>query len=202
MYRLKQTDVVGLVKPAIDVHTLGILSFAQILRDCGIRVEIADDEVNREIDTISDDKPLDALIRWIRDRHIDVLGFSYRLDPERGVGLFARLVERLRRLGLMAREGGPLVALWFAGLPPACRRAAERVPIVDATFQGDESYEEVLEKLGLPAHLVPKEASAELAYDKARLELGSEIIKNRKYLEIKPIDRSGSKRFGLWGERV
>ncbi|HQJ23550.1 MAG TPA: hypothetical protein PK475_09410, partial [Rectinema sp.] len=79
MYRLKQTDVVGLVKPAIDVHTLGILSFAQILRDCGIRVEIADDEVNREIDTISDDKPLDALIRWIRDRHIDILGYSYRL---------------------------------------------------------------------------------------------------------------------------
>jgi len=121
------------------------------------------------------------------------LGYSYRLDPERGAEIFARLVERLRRLGLMAREGGPLVALWFAGLPPACRRAAERVPMVDATFQGDESYEEVLEKLGLPAHLVPEQASVELAYDKARLELGKEIVKNREYLEIKPIDRSGSK---------
>ncbi|HQO45303.1 MAG TPA: hypothetical protein PKY65_02415, partial [Rectinema sp.] len=202
MYRVKQTDVVGLVKPSIDAHTLGILSFAQMLRDCGIRVEIAGEDVNKEIDTISNDRSLDVLVRWIRDRHIDILGYSYRLDPERGVEIFARLVERLRRLGLMAREGGPIVALWFAGLPPACRRAAERVPFVDATFQGNESYEEVLEKLGLPAHLVPEQASVELAYDKARLELGSEIIKNRKYLELKPIDRSGSKRFGLWGERV
>ena len=202
MYKVRQTDVVGIVKPAIDAHTLGILSFAQILRDCGIRVEIAGDDVNKEIDRITDEGQLDFLIRWIRDRHIDILGYSYRLDPERGAEIFARLVERLRRLGLMAREGGPLVALWFAGLPPACRRAAERVPMVDATFQGDESYEEVLEKLGLPAHLVPEQASVELAYDKARLELGKEIVKNRKYLEIKPIDRSGSKRFGLRGERV
>ena len=202
MYRVKQTDVVGLVKPSIDAHTLGILSFAQMLRDCGIRVEIAGEDVNKEIDTVSNDRSLDVLVRWIRDRHIDILGYSYRLDPERGVEIFARLVERLRRLGLMAREGGPIVTLWFAGLPPACRRAAERVPFVDATFQGNESYEEVLEKLGLPAHLVPEQASVELAYDKARLELGSEIIKNRKYLELKPIDRSGSKRFGLWGERV
>ncbi|MDI9427149.1 MAG: hypothetical protein QM400_04085, partial [Spirochaetota bacterium] len=182
MYRVKQTDVVGLVKPSIDAHTLGILSFAQMLRDCGIRVEIAGEDVNKEIDTISNDRSLDVLVRWIRDRHIDILGYSYRLDPERGVEIFARLVERLRRLGLMAREGGPIVALWFAGLPPPGWRAAERVPVVDATFQGNESYEEVLEKLGLPAHLVPEQASVELAYDKARLELGSEIIKNRKYL--------------------
>ncbi|MGB4254653.1 MAG: hypothetical protein WBJ46_02825 [Rectinema sp.] len=73
MYKVRQTDVVGIVKPAIDAHTLGILSFAQILRDCGIRVEIAGDDVNKEIDRITDEGQLDFLIRWIRDRHIDIL---------------------------------------------------------------------------------------------------------------------------------
>jgi len=60
----------------------------------------------------------------------------------------------------------------------------------------------VLEKLRLPAHLVPGQASVTLAYDKARLELGTDIIKNRNYLDVRPVDRSSSPGFGLWGERV
>jgi len=107
MYKVRQTDVIGLVKPAIDAHTLGILSFAQILRDCGIRVEIADEAVGKEIDAIAERGSIDTLIRWIRARNVDVLGFSYRLDPERGVEVFARLVGLLQRAKLLARDGGP-----------------------------------------------------------------------------------------------
>lgn len=202
MYKVRQTDVIGLVKPAIDAHTLGILSFAQILRDCGIRVEIADEDVGKEIDAIAERASIDTLIRWIRVRKVDVLGFSYRLDPERGVELFARLVGLLQRAKLLARDGGPLKALWFAGLPPACDAVIQRLPFVDAVFRGDETYQEILAALGLPAHLMPEQASAELAYDKARLDFGTEIVRNRAYLDVAPVDRSGSLGFGLRGERV
>ncbi|MEN6500382.1 MAG: hypothetical protein ABFC65_07575 [Rectinema sp.] len=202
MYKVRQTDVIGLVKPAIDAHTLGILSFAQILRDCGIRVEIADEAVGKEIDAIAERGSIDTLIRWIRARNVDVLGFSYRLDPERGVEVFARLVGLLQRAKLLARDGGPLKALWFAGLPPACDAVIQRLPFVDAVFRGDETYQEILAALGLPAHLMPEQASAELAYDKARLDFGTEIVRNRAYLDVAPVDRSGSLGFGLRGERV
>jgi hypothetical protein len=202
MYKVGHNDVVGLVKPAIDAHTLGILSFAQILRDCGIHVEIADDAVGEEIDTMAERGSIDALIRWIRAKNIDVLGFSYRLDPERGVEVFARLVGVLQQAKLLVKDGGPLRALWFGGLPPACERVVQRVPFVDAVFRGDETYQEILGNLGLPAHLVPEQASAELAYDKARLEFGAEIVRNRAYLDVSPVDRSGSFGFGTRGERV
>jgi len=121
MYTLSNTDVVGIVKPALDVHTLGILSFVQILRDAGIRTELANDEVNKEIDRLPCEEPhLDNLARWIRMAHIDVLGFSYRLDPTRGVEIFRQLVDYLQQTGLLARNGGQIVALWFAALPSAC----------------------------------------------------------------------------------
>jgi hypothetical protein len=202
MYNVSQHDVVGLVKPAIDAHTLGILSFAQILRDCGIRVEIADEAVGKEIDAILERASIETLTRWIRAKNIDVLGFSYRLDPERGVVIFARLVGQLQSAALLARDGGPLKALWFAGLPPACEAVVQRLPFVDAVFRGDETYQEILETLGLPAHLMPEQAEAELAYDKARLEFGAEIVRNRAYLDVAPVDRSGSLGFGLRGERL
>lgn len=202
MYRVSQDDVVGLVKPAIDAHTLGILSFAQILRDCGVHVEIADETVGAEIDTAVEHGTIDALIRWIRAKSISVLGFSYRLDPERGVEVFARLVSLLRGARMLARDGGPLRAFWFAGLPPACERVAQRLPFVDAVFKGDESYQEILGNLGLSAQRVPERTSASLAYDKARLELGTEIVKNRAYLSVQPLNRSGSPGFGRRGERL
>ena len=203
MYTLSNTDVVGIVKPALDVHTLGILSFVQILRDAGIRTELANDEVNKEIDRLPCEEPhLDNLARWIRMAHIDVLGFSYRLDPTRGVEIFRQLVDYLQQTGLLARNGGQIVALWFAALPSACAQVVERVPFVDATFQGDESYQEIFKKTGLPAHLMPTQTNAELAYDNARFELGSEIIRNRAYIGVKPVDRSQSPGFGKWGERL
>lgn len=202
MYKVSQNDVIGLIKPAIDAHTLGILAFAQILRDCGIRVEIADEDASKELDALVGRPSIERLVRWVRAKGIDVLGFSYRLDPDRGVELFAQLVEHLKSAKMLAKDGGPIKALWFAGLPPACEKAKQRVPFVDAVFHGDETYQEILEILGLPAHLVPQQASAELAYDKARLEFGTEIVKNRAYLDVAPVDRSGSPGFGTWGERV
>lgn len=203
MNRLSATDVVGLVKPRIDAHTLGMLSFARILQDCGLTVHIADETIAGEVESLRAGGPRsEALIRWIRERHITALGFSYRLDPDTGVLLFAALVDALAREQLLARQGGPLRCLWFGGLPPACEKVRERIPWIDAVFRGDESPQEILEVIGLPAHLVPSEIAAELTYDKARMEFGAALVKAGRWRMVKPVDRSSSPGYGAWGERV
>jgi len=82
MYRVTNADVVGLVRPAIDAHTLGILSFAQILRECGIRVEIADNAVNTEIDALmKEGAPLDAFFAGYGGQELIYLVFRIALTP-------------------------------------------------------------------------------------------------------------------------
>ncbi|MCX7776022.1 MAG: cobalamin B12-binding domain-containing protein [Spirochaetaceae bacterium] len=203
MNRLSATDVVGLLKPRIDAHTLGMLSFARILQDCGLTVHIADETIAGEAEGLRAGglRP-EALIRWIRERHITALGFSFRLDPDTGTTLFAALADALRQANLLAAQGGPVRCLWFGGLPPACEMVRERVPWVDAVFRGDESPQEILELVGLPAHLVPAEISAELSYDKARMEFGAALVKAGRWRMVKPVDRSSSPGYGAWGERV
>ena len=34
--RLSNADCVGLIRPAIDAHTLGLTALAQLLADCGL----------------------------------------------------------------------------------------------------------------------------------------------------------------------
>lgn len=203
MNRLFASDVVGLIKPRIDAHTLGMLSFARILEDCSLTVHIADEAIAAEAEHLRPGiLPPEMLLRWIRERHITALGFSYRLDPDTGVTMFAALADALAHANLLARQGGPIRCLWFGGLPPACDKVRERVPWVDAVFRGDETPQEILELVGLPAHLVPAEISAELSYDKARMEFGTELVRTGTYRQVKPVDRSQSPGFGTWGEHV
>ncbi|MDH7483122.1 MAG: hypothetical protein QHH01_00680 [Spirochaetales bacterium] len=203
MNRLLASDVVGLLKPRIDAHTLGMLSFARILQDCGLTVHLANESVAAEAENLRlNGPPPEALIRWVRERHITALGFSYRLDPDTGTDLFAALANALKQANLLAGQGGPVRCLWFGGLPPACEKVRERVPWVDAVFRGDESPQEILERIGLPAHLVPAEISAELSYDKARMEFGTELIRRGDYKQVQAVDRSGSVGFGCRGEHV
>ena len=52
MHPLTNRDVFGLIRPAADAHTLGMLSFAQLLESCGIRTCLADDDVCREAELL------------------------------------------------------------------------------------------------------------------------------------------------------
>ena len=47
-----QADVFGFVKPLVDVHTMGMFTMANLLRDCGYKVLIAPDEVNEALENI------------------------------------------------------------------------------------------------------------------------------------------------------
>jgi len=190
------SDCLGIVKPGVDAHLLGVTSVAELLRECGCAVAVAPDEVCRAANRPEGDSESEAIERWIRDNRFTRLGFSYRLNPDDGVALFDRLVRQLERRGLFSDQGGPVASLYFAGLPEACRLARERVPRVTACFDGEETPAETLARLGIRQSMLPQETGKALAYDRDRMSFGEEIVRRGDYLGLRPPDRSGYPGFG------
>jgi len=202
MHALTNRDVFGLVRPSTDAHTLGLLSFAQLLESCGVNSCLADDDVCREVEHLGSAGGAPRLAAWIRLRGVSALGFSYRLDPMDGAALCASLHGFLRREALFSAQGGPVKALYFAGLPEACLAARERCPDLAGTFSGDESPAEILAALGIPRALAPSALASGMAYDEDRLAFGASLVARGSYLDELPPDRSGCPGYGLRGERL
>jgi len=199
---VREKDAFGLVKPALDAHTLGLTSIGQLLSDCGFRTVLADTSVCEAVSIPERSQSMALLEQWIRKESITRLGFSYRLDPREGAEIFGRLLYQLGRIGLLAEKGGPLSAIYFAGLPEACARVkrehGERVEV----FYGDETPGETLDRIGIDPALRPPEMADEIAYDDARLAFARDLIRKEKHLGIRPVDRSGYQGFGTRGDRV
>ncbi len=193
---LSTQDCVGLVRPAIDAHTLGLTALAQLLTDCGLRCVLADGPTSAHLDNPDRPDQLDGLIRWIRSQGITVLGISYRLDPQDGIRLVAQLAQGLKNRRLLAEQGGPLRALHFAGLPKTCDLVRRNVREITATFEGDETPAETLERLGVETSRIPRELAAGVRYDDDRLAFGRDLIQRGGHLAVSPVNRSGYPEFG------
>ena len=187
----RRSDRFGLVRPGLEAHTLGIYSVYQLLQDCKIEALIADARICEALAHPQDAKAIDEFEQWLRSRRITMLGFSYRLDPQKGAELFARWVERLKDRRLLARQGGPLRGLFFAGLPAACERVRRMVAEVSGVFAGDETPLETLSILGVESTWAPAGLSSGMAYDEGRMSFARELIRRGDYLGVKPVDRSG-----------
>jgi hypothetical protein len=192
----KKSDCFGLVRPAVDAHTLGISSVEQILGDCGFPTVVADAAACEAFGTPQLPASAVAVERWLRENRVTVLGFSYRLDPQEGLAVFERLVHELKSRRLLAAQGGRIQALYFAGLPAACRIVKDRVPEANGVFCGDETPAETLRVLGVNAKAIPNELAEGIAYDEARLAFGRELIRKGQHLAVKPVDRGGYEGFG------
>jgi len=199
---IRGQDVFGLLRPAVDAHTLGLTSVAQLLNDCGFRTVMADAKVCKAAGSLDKPVSMGVIMRWIMEKRITRLGFSYRLDPRQGVELFGRLLHLLECRQLLAEKGGRIVQLYFAGLPEACERVKREHGGRVEVFYGDETSGETLDKIGIPAFLRPKEMTEEIAYDDARMEFARELIRSGKHLEVKPVDRSGYEGFGTQADLV
>ncbi len=199
---LKNDEVFGLIHPAIDAHTLGISSVAQLLEDCGYSVVIADAFVCAAANHPSHLDNVEIVLDWIRRHGITRLGFSYRLDPVEGAERFGRLLYQLRTRHLFAEQGGPLRGIYFAGLPAACERVWREHGDLVETFDGDETPTETLRKLGVPASRIPAAMTAEVEYDEFRLRFGRELVESGKHLQVQPPDRSGYPEFGTARDTV
>lgn len=199
---ITRTDVFGLVRPAVDAHTLGISSVAEILADCGYASVIADAGVCAAFARPEAPAHLAAIERWLREHRIACLGFSYRLGPAEGADCFARLVHHLKARRLLADQGGPLRKLFFAGLPETCARVKAQVPELSGIFIGDETPAETLRILGIPPSALPREVAEGAAYDEARLAFGRDLIRRGDYQTISPADRTGYADFGTQQDTV
>ncbi|MFO7534234.1 MAG: cobalamin-binding protein [Kiritimatiellia bacterium] len=193
---LSNADCVGLARPALDAHTLGLTALAQLLADCGTRCVLADGPTCASLNNPDGPDQLDGLVKWIRLQGITVLGISYRLDPGDGLRLVARLAEGLKKRRLLAEQGGPLRALYFAGLPKTCELVRRQVPAFTATFEGDETPSETLERLGVAPSRIPRELAAGVRYDEDRLAFGRNLIRREGHLGIQPATRAGYPEFG------
>lgn len=115
--RVYSPDVFGFIKPLVDVHTMGVFTIANLLMDCGYIVYVAKDDVNEAVQDLRKLNNYGLLKKWILDKKITRLGFSYRLDPVEGCDYFMSLYERLKADRMLYDDGGPLaqVFCWITG---------------------------------------------------------------------------------------
>ena len=71
-HSVNSIDVFGFVKPVVDVHTMGIYTIANLLRDCGYKVHLAKDDVNAALENIQKVNNYSLVKRWILDKSAQV----------------------------------------------------------------------------------------------------------------------------------
>lgn len=195
-YQLTHADRFGFVRPAVDAHVLGINSLGQLLEECGFHSVTADADACSAFQNPEDPQNAGRIVRWIHDHGITVLGFSYRLDPNDGAAIFASLLQMIGLLKLSAAQGGPIRAIYFAGLPLACDLVRARHPEVNAVFSGDETAAETLSRLGISPKILPSSIAAGITYDEDRLAFGRDLIRSGGHLAVTPIPPGGYPEFG------
>jgi hypothetical protein len=163
---------------------------------CGYKTVVADAIVCEAIGCPEDERSIAIIDRWVRQNRLTILGVSYRLDPADGEQLIGRLIERLKRRGLLSAQGAPLKAMLFAGLPQTCQMVKTRHPEIAGVFQGDETPTETLRILGINLSLAPRSLVESAGYDESRLAFGRDLIRSGRHLAVKPVNRAGYDAFG------
>lgn len=187
----------GLVKSALDAHTLGLSSVAQLLEECGYTVFISDATIAEAVDKISDQKSFEIFKKWIIDNKITHVGFSYRLDPTQALESFVRLVRQIQNdIHLSLTKGVLIKEIYFAGLPESCNLVEKEFRGRFMTFIGDETPTETLQKLGVPEARIPRSIRESAVYDELRLAFGEKLIKEEKHLHVRPFHGYDYREYG------
>lgn len=184
-------DVFGFIKPLVDVHTMGIFTMANLLRDCGYKVHIANDDVAEAVENIYKLNNYSLVKKWILDNNINRLGFSYRLDPKEGCDYFMALYEHLKEDRMLRKDGGPLAGISFAGLPDTCEMVQTKTDKQVLVFKGNEPPVESLRMYGVPEELLPPSLVNDNPYDKMRWEFAERLIASERYKLEPPLDHLG-----------
>lgn len=176
-----QKDVFGFIKPLVDVHTMGIYTIANLLRDCGYKVFVSKDDINEAVENIYKINNYSLVKQWIVNNKITRLGFSYRLDPKEGSDYFMSLYMHLRGDNMFEEQGGQLTQIFFAGLPDTCDIVKGKTNGNVLVFPGNESPIESLRMLNVPEFLMPKALNQQNPYDDMRWAFAKKMIESERY---------------------
>lgn len=188
---LLDNDIFGFIKTDVDVHTMGLSTMSNLLRDCGYKTFIAPSEIITAVSDIRKINNASLLIKWIKDNNISRLCFSYRLDPLEGKDYFCNLYYQLKDNNFLYQDGGQIKMLYFAGLPDTCE-LVRRVFNDDVIyFSGDETAIESLSRIGVPKDKISESLSNVHQYDKMRFDFAKKIIEDEKYKIIEIPDHYG-----------
>ena len=185
------SDVFGFIKPLVDVHTMGVYTMANLLRDCGYKVCVSNDDINEAVEKIHKLNNYSLVKHWIIENGINRLGFSYRLDPKEGCDYFMSLFAHLEADNMFVKDGGILRQVFFAGLPDTCDMVKGKTSGEVLVFPGNESPKESLSKLNVPRELMPKALNQDNPYDNMRWDFAKKLIESERYKIEMPKDHYG-----------
>lgn len=194
--KVVSNDVFGFVKTKIDVHTMGIYTMANLLRECGYRVIIAKDNIGEAVEKLNKLNNYSLFKHWIESNNISRIGFSYRMDPEDGCDYFMTIYEMLRSDNMFLEQGGPIKELSFAGLPDACNLVSQKIDRRILVFPGNESPIVSLRMYGVPENVFPKSLVNDNPYDIMRWNFAKKLIASEQWKLESPQDHYGYKECG------
>lgn len=195
-------EIFAFIKPSLDAHTLGLISAAELLRDCGYEVIIGNETVSEAMDNIKHEPNQQRVLDWIIENKVTHIGISYRLDEDEAVNMVGYLMNRLKGENMLSYQGGPIKSVIFAGLPRTCEAISKAHKGFIKTFKGGESVAETLTKMGVPKDRIPRDILEGSQYDDLRMEFGEDIIKSHKYDTFKPVDRATYDEYGTFDDTV
>ena len=180
-HKVISKDVFGFIKPLVDVHTMGVFTMANLLRDCGYKVFIANDDVSEAVEDIHKVNNYSLLKRWVTENNITRIGFSYRLDPREGCDYFMSLYEHLKGERMFKEDGGPNKEVTFAGLPDTCELVKAKTDGKVLVFVGNETPVESLRMYGVPEESLPASLVNNHPYDNLRWDFAKKLIASERY---------------------
>lgn len=188
---MNKMHVYGFLKPQVDVHTMGLCTIANLLKDCGYKVMIAGEDVCLALEDLRKVNNWSLVKKWIEDNGVTRIGFSYRLDPKEGADLFMSLYVRLLGEKMLSEDGGCINLVSFAGLPDTCELIKAKTAGAVLLFPGNETPIESLKKYDVPDELLPDSIVNDSPYDNMLKDFAKKLIETGRYVHQEPLDHFG-----------
>lgn len=194
--KVVSNDVFGFIKTKVDVHTMGIYTMANLLRDCGYKVVVAKDEIGEAVEKLQKLNNYSLFKNWIDTNNVNRISFSYRMDPQDGCDYFMTMYELLKADNMFAEQGGPIKEISFAGLPDTCELITRRTDGRILVFPGNESPIVSLRMYGVPENVLPKSLVRDNPYDNMRWDFAKKLVESERWKMEPSQDHYGYKECG------
>lgn len=194
--KVHSNDVFGFIKTKVDVHTMGIYTMANLLRDCGYKVVIAKDDIGKAVEHLQKVNNYSLFKHWIEVNGVNRIGFSYRMDPRDGCDYFMTMYEQLKADNMLIEQGGPIKEFSFAGLPDTCELVKQKTDGRVIMFPGNEPPVVSLRRYGVPENVLPASLNNDNPYDNMRWDFAKKLVESEQWKLESAQDHYGYKECG------